>query len=174
MKTSQHIMRLDEDPARDPLVVPSLHNGYNTWDAIVISDYDKGSVTEDTIEYVKKHYDGPIFVDTKKKDLARYEGMIVKINQKEFDDAISYPNEHLITTLGDLGASYKGNLYKTKQVEVYDVCGAGDTFFSALVYRYLQTKSIEESIIYANVASSVTVRHTGVYSPSLKEIEEAL
>jgi D-beta-D-heptose 7-phosphate kinase/D-beta-D-heptose 1-phosphate adenosyltransferase len=100
--------------------------------------------------------------------------MIVKINQKEFDDATSYPNEHLITTLGDLGASYKGNLYKTKHVEVYDVCGAGDTFFSALVYRYLQTKSIEDSIIYANVASSITVRHTGVYSPSLKEIEEGL
>jgi D-beta-D-heptose 7-phosphate kinase/D-beta-D-heptose 1-phosphate adenosyltransferase len=57
---------------------------------------------------------------------------------------------------------------------VYDVCGAGDTFFSALVYRYLHTKSIEESIVYANAASSITVRHTGVYSPSLKEIEEAL
>ena len=173
-KTSQHIMRLDEDPARDPVVVPSLHNGYSTWDAIVISDYNKGSITEDTINYIKRNYDGPIFIDTKKKDLARYEGMIVKINQKEFDDATSYPNEHLITTLGDLGASYKGNLYKTKQVEVYDVCGAGDTFFSALVYRYLHTKSIEESIVYANAASSITVRHTGVYSPSLKEIEEAL
>ena len=95
-------------------------------------------------------------------------------NQKEFDDATSYPSEHLITTLGDLGASYKGNLYKTKQVEVYDVCGAGDTFFSALVYRYLHTKSIEESIVFANAASSITVKHAGVYSPSLKQIEEAL
>jgi bifunctional ADP-heptose synthase (sugar kinase/adenylyltransferase) len=174
IKTSQHILRLDEDPARDPLFVPSLDNAYSTWDAIVISDYDKGSITEDTIEYVKKNYSGPIFIDTKKKDLARYEGMIVKINQKEFHDAISYPKEHLIVTLGDLGAVYKGKVYKTKPAKTYDACGAGDTFFSALVFKYIQTESIEESIIYANAASSITVNHIGVYSPSVEEIEEAL
>jgi len=173
-KTKQQLIRFDEDPSRDPVQLPSLHSKTSVFDAIVISDYDKGSVTYDTIDYIKKYYDGPVFIDTKKKDLARFEGMYVKINQKEYEDAISYPEEHLITTLGDIGASYKGKLYETKRIENFDVCGAGDTFFASFVYKFLCTKNIEKSIIFANAASSITVQQNGVYSPSIQEIEGAL
>jgi sugar/nucleoside kinase (ribokinase family) len=76
--------------------------------------------------------------------------------------------------LGDIGASYKGKLYETKRIENFDVCGAGDTFFASFVYKFLCTKNINESIIFANAASSVTVQQNGVYSPSIQEIEGAL
>jgi bifunctional ADP-heptose synthase (sugar kinase/adenylyltransferase) len=170
--TNQHLLRLDEDPPREAVKVPILHTGIHPWDAIAISDYEKGSITQDTIEYIKKYYKGPIFVDTKKRDLAQFDGMFVKINQKEYSEATSLPNEHLITTMGDLGASYKGKLYKAFKSESCDVCGAGDTFFASLIYKYVETKDIEQSIIFANAASSITVKHVGVYSPSLQEIEK--
>jgi D-beta-D-heptose 7-phosphate kinase/D-beta-D-heptose 1-phosphate adenosyltransferase len=53
---------------------------------------------------------------------------------------------------------------------VSDVTGAGDTFLSALTYGYLQTKNIQQSIKFAIQASEITVRHFGVYAPTLKEI----
>lgn len=175
IKSKHHLLRLDEDPARDPVKVPNLHGGIHPWDAIVISDYDKGSITDDTLDYVKTYYKkGPIFIDTKKKDLAKYEGMIVKINQKEKSEAISVPYEHLIVTLGEAGAAYKDKLYKPFKTEVCDVCGAGDTFFSALVYNYIYTKDIEQSIEFANAAAAISVKYVGVYSPTIDEVKEIM
>ena len=170
--TNQHLLRLDEDPPREAARVPILHTGIHPWDAIAISDYEKGSVTKESIDYIKKHYKGPIFIDTKKKDLAQFEGMFVKINQKEYSEATSLPNEHLITTMGDLGASYKGTLYKAIKSDVCDPCGAGDTFFASLIYKYILSQNIEDSIKFANAASSITVKHVGVYSPTIEEIEK--
>jgi sugar/nucleoside kinase (ribokinase family) len=66
---------------------------------------------------------------------------------------------------------YKDNIFSTKQVEVTDVCGCGDTFLSALTYQYLIDKNINQSIIFANKAASITVQHIGVYAPTLKEIQ---
>lgn len=174
LKSKHHLLRLDEDPVRDPIKVPNLHSGIHPWDAIVISDYDKGSITDETIDYVKTYYKGPIFIDTKKKDLKQYEGMFVKINQKERQEAISVPYEHLITTLGEIGTEYNGKLYKAFKTEACDVCGAGDTFFAALVYKYVLSKNIEESIIFANAAAAVAVKHVGVYAPSVKQVEEMI
>ena len=35
---------------------------------------------------------------------------------------------------------YKDVIYETNQVEVFDVCGAGDVFISALAFEYLNSK----------------------------------
>jgi len=53
------------------------------------------------------------------------------------------------------------------------VCGAGDTFLAALVYQFLTTNQIPEALLFANRAAAVTVKHMGVYAPTLKEINEA-
>ena len=56
-------------------------------------------------------------------------------------------------------------------VEVSDVCGAGDTFLAALVYRYIESKDIIDAIEFAVRASSITVQHLGNYAPTLEEIQ---
>ncbi len=61
-------------------------------------------------------------------------------------------------------------LFSTRAVEVMDVCGCGDTFLASLAYQYLQTKSIEDAILFANKAASISVQHRGNYAPNLKEI----
>jgi D-beta-D-heptose 7-phosphate kinase/D-beta-D-heptose 1-phosphate adenosyltransferase len=168
-KTGQHLVRIDQDiPSR---AVKIDYTDINKYNAIIVSDYNKGSVEYETIENLRKNYSGPIFVDTKKSDLARCEGCFVKINQVEFEAAKTYPTE-LIVTLGRDGVRYQEHKISTPQVEAFDVCGAGDTFLSALAYNYVLSGDILAAIRFATRAASVTIQHIGVYSPSLEEIEQ--
>ena len=109
-------------------------------------------------------------MDTKKTDLARLQGCIVKINHKEFLDAKTLCNE-LIVTHGGQGATYKDQTYPAVEIAVTDVCGAGDTFLAALCYNYLISNDLNLAIEFAIRASAVTVQHIGVYAPTLEEIK---
>ena len=168
-KTGQHIVRIDQDRPSRPVKID--YTDIDQYNAIIISDYNKGSVEYETIENLRKNYSGPIFVDTKKSDLARCEGCYIKINQLEYEAAKTYPTE-LIVTLGRDGVRYKEHTISTPQVEAFDVCGAGDTFLSALAYNFVLSGDILEAIKFATKAASVTIQHIGVYSPSLEEIEQ--
>jgi bifunctional ADP-heptose synthase (sugar kinase/adenylyltransferase) len=169
-RSNQHIMRLDQDAKSGPIelvtAIPAIY------DAVVISDYNKGCVSYELVEEILQQFRGPVFIDTKKTDLARFEGAFVKINSLENSLAKTLPSNPIVT-LGKYGTKYNNETYPAPQVEVADVCGAGDTFLAALVYRYLQTNSIPEAIQFANRAAAITVKHIGVYAPQLKEIDEA-
>jgi ribokinase len=64
-------------------------------------------------------------------------------------------------------------LFAGNPAEVVDVCGCGDTFLAALTYRFLMTNSIDDAIVFANKAASITVQHRGNYAPNLEEINNA-
>lgn len=165
-RTGHHIARIDHDILTTPIdILPSATLNY---DAIVISDYNKGVVTYELVEELIKLGNCPVYIDTKKKDLAKFEGAFIKINSLEYSAATSYPTE-LIVTLGKNGARYKDKIYSAPSIEVSDVCGAGDTFLSALVYFHLTTCNMELAIPLANKASAVTVQKVGTYAPTLEE-----
>ena len=166
IRTGHHITRIDQDVLAVPVDVMNFPS--NDYDAIVISDYDKGTVTYGLVEELIKTFTCPIYIDTKKKDLARFEGAVVKINSLENSLAISYPTE-LIITLGKAGAQYKETTYPAPFIEVTDVCGAGDTFLASLVYFHLTTCNMNLAIPLANKASAVTVQKVGTYAPTMKE-----
>ena len=166
-RSKQQIVRIDNDYTNEPYPLDGID--VSVCDAIVISDYNKGNVTYELIENLRKTYSGPIFVDTKKTDLARLAGCVVKINNKEFNDAKTLCDE-LIVTHGRNGAVYKGNKYPAVEIAVTDVCGAGDTFLAALCYEYLVSNNMDRAIEFAIRASAVTVQHIGVYAPTLEEI----
>lgn len=166
-KSKHHLLRIDQDSQSRPIVLDKVNDNI---DAIVISDYNKGSVTYELVENLREIYKGPIFIDTKKTDLARFEGCYVKINKLERDLAKTVPTE-LIVTLGKDGVRYKEHEISTPQVEAFDVCGAGDTFLAALAYQYVNTQNILNAIEFATKAASVTIQHVGVYSPTLLQIE---
>ena len=50
--------------------------------------------------------------------------------------------------------------------ETIDVSGAGDTFTASFTVKYLETKNIEKSIIYANQMASIVVSKRGVTTPT--------
>ena len=167
-RSKQHIVRIDNDIESNPISINELDT--TGFDAIVISDYNKGTVDYHLIEELIKTKI-PVFVDTKKTDLERLQGAWVKINELEYSK-IKSECTGLIVTQGDKGAKaiHHEIHCPAPKVEVADVCGAGDTFLSALTYQYLNTNDIEQSIKFAIKASAVTVQHLGNYAPTLEEI----
>lgn len=171
LRSHQHLLRVDDD-AKIAHPLNSNYLRYNDIDAVVISDYNKGYITEDLILNVIDSYKGPVFLDTKKTDLSKF-NCFIKINELEFRNRTSEPKD-VIVTQGRDGAIWNGRRFPTKKVDVSDVCGAGDTFLASLVYFYLLfDNKLDRAIEFANKASSVTVQQLGTYAPTLKEIYEA-
>jgi bifunctional ADP-heptose synthase (sugar kinase/adenylyltransferase) len=170
-RTKQQLLRVDNDAKCDPITFETAIP--NVYDAVVISDYNKGTVNYELIEELAKEVTVPIFIDTKKTDLERLAGCYVKINALEKSRATSLPDpEYLIVTHGGDGSVWNGWVYAAEIVgDVTDVCGAGDTFLAALVYKFLNTGRMPDAVKFANKAASVTVQHVGVYAPTLKEIK---
>ena len=172
-RSGQHLLRVDDEPN---IVHWSgrLHlDPIESYDAIIISDYNKGFLRHDDIQHIVNQVTCPVFIDTKKTRLADFGAphVYIKINEIEFKNASTLA-DNLIVTLGDKGAQYKDEIFPTNKVEVSDVCGCGDTFLAALAYQFLLTHDIKNAIMFANKAASITVQHRGNYAPTLEEINE--
>jgi D-beta-D-heptose 7-phosphate kinase/D-beta-D-heptose 1-phosphate adenosyltransferase len=171
IRSKQHILRVDVDNISNPLSYADIiPHDLETADGIVISDYGKGFVSYDLVSQLISNFHKPIFIDTKKSDVRRFEGCHVKINEIEFARLESWCTG-LIVTLGAHGVKYHGKVYTPEVVEVVDVCGAGDTFLAAYACKFLQSQDAIEAIRFGNKAAGITVQHSGVYSPTLKELE---
>jgi D-beta-D-heptose 7-phosphate kinase/D-beta-D-heptose 1-phosphate adenosyltransferase len=174
-RSGQHLLRVDKESEIKPWnrKVPGQWIDYH---AVVISDYNKGFIKEEHIEMVIRDSQLPVFVDTKKRDLHKFYGSYLKINESEYNNRWSN-SDRMIVTLGGNGAMYLEHEHKKmfsgNPAEVVDVCGCGDTFLAALTYQFLMTNSIDDAIVFANKAASVTVQHRGNYAPSLEEITNA-
>ena len=166
-KSGQHIVRIDEDVKSQPADFAT--NIPNFYDAVVVSDYDKGTVTYSLLNDLRSLYNGPIFIDTKKTDLSGLGGCFVKINELEYSK-LKKPCRELIVTMSDKGARYGDKQFSAPKVGVVDVTGAGDTFLAALTYSYIDKGVMDEAINFAIKAASITVQHLGVYAPTLDEI----
>jgi bifunctional ADP-heptose synthase (sugar kinase/adenylyltransferase) len=179
ISSNQQLIRIDEDDTVDPIKPSEVRSAFLhlSYDAIVISDYDKGFLTTNDLRIFCQNFNGPVFIDTKKKDLFTEKNVIFKINQREYNNLISYPADlHLIVTMGSEGAKYLDHTFPSEKVNVFDVVGAGDTFLSAFVYSYLSCEMDEnrfsDSITYANKAAAIAVQHFGTYTLTKEDIKE--
>ena len=171
-KTNYQILRVDEDTNERISDVKLIDTSS---DAIVITDYNKGFLTYSDIEYLIRAGNElriPVYIDTKKPDLSRFNGAYLKINEDEYHNKTSPPDYHTtIITKGGKEVLWYGESFPTSNIKVNDVCGAGDTFFASFVKKHLDTKNISQSIKFAIKAAAITVQHMGVYAPTLEEIE---
>ena len=165
-KTNQQILRVDDEVRCKPMqyLIPD-----ETYDAVVISDYNKGFVSSTRMFEIAYGTKCPVFIDSKKKILPSY-GCYVKINDLEYSK-LEEKHDNLIITRGSEGAEYDGILYPGEKVNVYDVVGAGDTFLSALTFGYLKYGTIQEAIPFANKAAAVAVSHPGTYVLTEEDVE---
>jgi len=167
--SNQQILRLDEESEVTPLDDEVLDGEY---DALVISDYDKGFISQTKLFELCNNFDGPIFIDTKKNAIPG--DAFIKVNESEFKKITHFIPENMIITKGGEGTEYRGKLYPAEKVKVFDVVGAGDTFLAALTYGYLKYGSIEEAIPFANKAAAIAVSHTGTYVLTKEDVNEIL
>lgn len=137
------------------------------YEAIIISDYNKGYLDEQDIEFICDNHP-LVFIDTKKHigDFCK-NAFMIKINEVEYEnskdiiDTGKY-NDNLIVTLSERGCRYKEKIFSVNKVEVRDMSGAGDTFMASLVCKFLKTKDIHQSILFANECASEVVQRKGV------------
>ena len=165
-KSNQHILRVDDEGLCDPIDYELPEDEY---DALVISDYDKGFLTEKKIQELVDWFDGPVFIDSKKTKLPKKD-CYLKINEIESKLLKGYKN--LIVTKGAGGADYNKVNYPGEKTKIVDVVGAGDTFLSALVYFYLLCGTIEKAIPYANRAAAIAVQNFGTYVLTENDVKD--
>ena len=139
------------------------------YDAIIISDYCKGFLTEDDIEAFAERATCPVFLDTKKQLGKWCENIdFIKINEfehkKNFERLPDYPFilNKMIVTIGSKGCKYRDEIFPVQGVSVKDVSGAGDTFLAALVLSYLKNNDIKSAITFANECATKVVQKRGV------------
>ncbi len=137
------------------------------YEAIIVSDYNKGYLDEDDIQFICDNH-SLVFTDTKKHmgDFCKNSFMI-KINEVEYKNSKDVIDtgkfdDNLIITLSENGCRYKEKIFPVNKVEVKDMSGAGDTFMASLVCKFLKTKDIYQSILFANECASEVVQRKGV------------
>ena len=183
-KSNQLVLRVDEhdycDRINEETLIQIKNNeckplmsNKTTVDAIIISDYCKGFLQEEDIQYICENNDN-VFVDTKKKlgnwiDNATY----LKINSLEYDqnkEFLYHDANYLvkpminktIITKGNEGCLFQGKIYSTEDVPVKDISGAGDTFLAGLAVEYVRTNDIIKAINFAQECTKIVVQKHGV------------
>jgi len=139
---------------------------FKKYDAVIISDYNKGFLEEKDIEYICSQHTNT-FLDTK-KILGDWcaNTKFIKINSTEFEATQHTLDDRtkskLIVTMGPRGCLHNEIMYPVKEVEIKDVSGAGDTFLAGLSYKLVLTGDVEEAIKFANECATTVVQRRGV------------
>ena len=173
--SGQQLLRVDEETLIDSKQFPFTKVVNGIYDAVVISDYNKGLIADSYIEKICSTFEGPIFVDTKRKDLSCFSQCFIKVNSKEYselDKSTVNNSINIIITDGANGAIVESNKYPAPQVPIHDVTGAGDVFLATLTAMYLKYQALPISVQIAVNMASRSVMHRGSYTITMDDIDE--
>jgi bifunctional ADP-heptose synthase (sugar kinase/adenylyltransferase) len=169
-KKSNHMfIRVDyEDHVSSLELTSEMKNKISSYDFVIVSDYNKGFLSDEIIKTIGKNSKLSILDSKRKLSKEVVESFtFVKLNEVELENNKDLKDlENIVTTLGSKGCKFKGNTYKSPNPqETIDVSGAGDTFTSALIMKYFQSKDINLAITYANEIAAIVVNKRGVATP---------
>ena len=202
----QQICRLDRETPLSAEQAAAFTKRVEAWvqkqsfSAIVVSDYAKGSVTQPLLDQLVQHKQQSSFflaMDPKPKNSLCYRGIdLLKPNRQEalqlakidagpresfplkkVSQAIfqQHDVQYLSITLGEEGIALVDSHQKEYRVptttkEVFDVSGAGDTALAALTVAFCADKSPLEAAHFANLLSGIVVRKVGTATTTPEEI----
>lgn len=172
-----------------------------TADAMILSDYQKGCLTENVIQELirsAKQKDIPVFVDPKRTDFAAYKGAdYITPNRAELKAATGIAcsdkekcrmaatqvmrecGASILLTLSEQGMvlfQEKGEeeWLPTEAKEVFDVSGAGDSVIAAFAYACASGMPLSRALRVANVTAGVVIAKAGTATASEEEVSKAL
>jgi D-beta-D-heptose 7-phosphate kinase/D-beta-D-heptose 1-phosphate adenosyltransferase len=203
----QHVVRFDrEEDAPVGADVTEILRGKAVAalaeaDALIVSDYDKGSLTPGLLQAVlpeARRRGLPIIVDPKVRLMPHFRpASVVTPNTREAGEAAGVRVRsvedlheagrrllsllgclHLLITRGEHGMlllSSEGDAIEVPTVarEVFDVSGAGDTVVAALGLALAAGAAMEEAVVLANLAAGVVVGKLGTATLSPGELLRA-
>ena len=169
----------------------NLIKSLNEKDIVIISDYKKGSVHRKLVSKLNKK-NCITFVDPKNKPEFYKNAFLVKPNMEKFEEwvgkftkkkafsllklmnwnwlVISH-NKYGVYVFNKLGEQ---NFYKVKVVKSPNVIGAGDIFFSGIIYNYLNKKDIFTSVEMASYAASKCVAKKKIREINIKDFKKEI
>ena len=195
----QQLLRLDEEEA-----IATDYRGEGVFDgadAILISDYAKGVVSDTLIAAALAHAGKtgvPVIVDPKGRDFARYGAVdLIKPNAAELAGATGLPTDSdaeveraleallnattaraVVVTRAGKGMSLMRRGEDVQHIpararEVFDVSGAGDTGLAALGLALAAGHDLPDAAAFAILASGVVVGKSGTATVTPAELLEA-
>jgi rfaE bifunctional protein kinase chain/domain len=198
----QQVVRIDEE-VEEPIpprtvagVLEQLDLAMADADALLLEDYNKGTLTPEVIERalaLARKRGVPVVVDPKFHNFFAYRGATVfKPNRRELEQALgaavdlTRPDalpaalgrlgvDNLLLTLGPEGmvlVTKDGEISRipTMAREVYDVSGAGDTVTSWAGTALAAGATVREAARVANYAAGIEVGKAGVATVSPDEV----
>lgn len=177
------MLRIDSDSEYPIVPAYIFDHKLDGYDAIIVSDYDKGAFIEPTAQYLMlkaAETKTPVFVDAK-KNWHWYRGSFAMFpNDRESSAGINAYARHVIHKLGPEGCNVDGVHIPTKNHAVRDVTGAGDCFLAAFVYEYLmsndnpeaETQLLHSCARFANKVAGTSVEYVGTHVVTQKELDE--
>jgi len=170
-KKSNHMfLRLDEGETNISKVelIDERMKELVHFDIVIVSDYDKGFMTNEDILSIGRNSKISI-LDSKRKLSKEIVNSytFVKLNEKEsLQNSELLECKNILITLGSKGTKFNNELYPSSNPqETIDVSGAGDTFTSSFILKYIETGDIKSSIVWANEMASIVVSKRGVATP---------
>jgi len=171
-------------------------------DAVIISDYRKGTLTTELCNQVKvlaRQKRLPVFVDPKPEhpEICRHATVVTpNLHEAELMAHTPLRSRHEIEAggrrlLAELGCSYllitrgsegmilfepgkEGQEIKSLSRPVYDVTGAGDTVLAVLALAFICGASMSEAAELANLAAGRVVLKFGTAEVTQKELLDAV
>ena len=207
MGRNQQLLRVDYEkkdsvnPSIEKSMTNFLQEKIKETDAIVISDYAKGVITEKlckTMVQLAKEYDKKIIVDPKPnhRDFYKNVDLITPNNieasemsdiEDDSDDAVlsmgqklmKSLNTNVLITRGEKGMALfeKGasvTHIPAKAKEVYSLIGAGDTVAATIALAMACGANLKDACILANIAAGIKVGKIGTASVSIEEIKKEI
>ncbi len=207
VSNSHQLLRIDKEDRfsisfeEQEKLINLIKSNIKNFDCVIISDYDKGLLTNNFIEkliQLSNINNLKVFVDPKSPPYKKYYGAyLIKPNRKEafLETAINVIDkatliiaakkiqeatscEYIVITLSEDGVGLFSNqnslILPTKAKEVFDVTGAGDTFIASLAYAITIGKSITEACDFANFAAGIVVGKQGCVSIGYNDIKSIL
>lgn len=169
MAGRNQIMRWDRDASGGHFAHHGLEVKCQTVDAVVVSDYGKGTINRSDARILVESARGPVFVDAK-HHWDWYGGAFAAFpNQHESVGAGQY--EHIIHKLGDMGCVVDEVRHIPAVArQVYDVTGAGDVFLAGFVAHYLEHRDLVLAAEFANQCAGISVEQLGTYVLTGKDV----
>ena len=203
---NQHLLRVDREHIcfnnfKLKEVKENLVRHVKYFDAIIVSDYNKGMINEELAVFIGElalKEDKIITVDTKKRDITCFSNYtsitpnlkelenIFKTKIYDYKDSFELAKELLIMfrfnnvliTLSENGLFYTDDInsthLKAEKKEIVDVTGCGDTVISTFTLALANGLSLHESACIANVAAGIVALKSGAESCSLDELNSHL
>jgi len=168
-KSNHMFLRVDEgeDTISKFKWAPSVDLMLKTSDIVIVSDYDKGFLSNSDLKGIARKSKLSI-LDSKRKltnDIVE-DFSFIKLNKSESQNNPDLRHPGLIITLGAQGAYWGRELISQENPQqTIDVSGAGDTFVAAFALKYFETLEEIPSINFANQKSAEVVSKRGVVVP---------